>query len=71
MYLPRTEPDANLARFYRLEFAPDLFGDGGLVREWGQIGRGGRVQTDWFDTESNSKDARFELRMVKAKRGYG
>ena len=30
----------------------------------------GQVQVDWFDTEAEAKDVRFELQMQKAKRGY-
>ncbi len=70
MHLTRTIPDANLARFYRMEIVPGLFGDWGLVREWGRIGRAGRMRTDWFDNEADAKDARFALHMTKAKRGY-
>lgn len=70
MYLTRTDPDANLYRFYHMEIVPGLFGDWGLVREWGRIGRSGQVRTDWFDNEEDAKDARFALHMKKAKRGY-
>ncbi len=70
MHLTRTEPDANLHRFYRLEIVPGLFGDWGLVRIWGRIGSSGQLRTDWFGTEAEAKDARFELHMKKAKRGY-
>ncbi len=60
----------NARRFYRMEIVPGLFGDWGLVREWGRIGRGGQVRTDWFASEADAKDARFALNMDKAKRGY-
>ena len=70
MHLTRTEPDANLHRFYRLEIVRGLFGDWGLVRNWGRIGGSGQLRTDWFDTEAAAKDARFALHMAKAKRGY-
>ena len=70
MYLTRTDPDANLYRFYRMEIVPGLFGDWGLVREWGRIGRGGQFRTDWFTSEAEAKEARFKLHMAKAKRGY-
>lgn len=53
-----------------MEIVPGLFGDWGLIREWGRIGGGGRVRTDWFDSEDDAKDARFDLHMQKAKRGY-
>ena len=70
MHLTRTDFDANLHRFYRLEIVRGLFGDWGLVRNWGRIGSSGQVRTDWFPTEEEAKDARFELHMKKAKRGY-
>jgi predicted DNA-binding WGR domain protein len=71
MRLTRTEPAANLHGFYRLEIVPGLFGDWGLVRNWGRIGSAGQLRTDWFGTEAEAKVARFELHMQKAKRGYG
>lgn len=55
---------------YLTKIAPGLFGDWGLIREWGRIDGGGRVCTDWFDSEEGAKDARFELHMQKAKPGY-
>lgn len=70
MHLTRIEHTANLYRYYRLQIVRGLFGDWGLIREWGRIGSTGRVRTDWFDSEADAKDARFELHMQKAKRGY-
>ena len=70
MHLIKTEPQGNVFRFYRMEIVRGLFGDWGLVRNWGRIGSSGQVCTDWFDTEDAAKDARFDLHMQKAKRGY-
>lgn len=70
MHLTRSEPETNLHRFYRLEIVTGLFGDFGLVRNWGRIGSAGQLRTDWFGMESEAKDACFELHMKKAKRGY-
>ncbi|WP_299969176.1 WGR domain-containing protein [uncultured Roseobacter sp.] len=70
MHLTKTEPQGNMFRFYRMEIVRGLFGDWGLIREWGRIGSSGRVRTDWFDSEADAKDARFDLHMQKAKRGY-
>jgi predicted DNA-binding WGR domain protein len=53
-----------------MEIVRGLFGDWGLVRNWGRIGRSGTLRTDWFNTETEAKDARFDLHMKKAKRGY-
>lgn len=70
MDLRKIAPEANQYRFYRMEIVPGLFGDWGLLREWGRVGRGGQLRTDWFASEAEAKDARFELHMAKAKRGY-
>ena len=70
MVLTRIDNSKNERRFYRMEIVPGLFGDWGLVREWGRIGRGGQVRTDWLASEADAKDARFELHMSKAKLGY-
>lgn len=70
MYLTRSEPDTNLYRYYRMQIVRGLFGDWGLIREWGRVGSPGRMRTDWFGTELGAKDARFDLHMKKAQRGY-
>jgi predicted DNA-binding WGR domain protein len=37
--LLRIDEDSNMARFYKLDVQPTLFGEWSLVREWGRIGR--------------------------------
>ncbi len=70
MYLKRIEETRNLFRYYRLRIVPGLFGNWGLLREWGRIGSTGRSRTDWFDSETDAKDALSDLQMKKAERGY-
>jgi predicted DNA-binding WGR domain protein len=70
MYLERIERTEGLFRYYRLQIVRGLFGDWGLVREWGRIGSSGRSRTDWFASEAEAKDARFVLQMSKTRRGY-
>ncbi|MCH2094425.1 MAG: WGR domain-containing protein [Rhodobacteraceae bacterium] len=53
-----------------MEIVPGLFGDWGLVREWGRIGRGSQTRTDWFGTETEAQNARIELHTERAKRSY-
>ena len=36
--LHRVDPDLNMARFYRVEVLPDLFGEIIVERRWGRIG---------------------------------
>ena len=70
MVLTSSETETNRHRFYRMDIVRGLFGDWGLVRNWGRIGSAGRVRTDWFATEADAKKARFVLQMHKAMRGY-
>ncbi len=70
MYLTRTEPESDQSWFYRMQIVQGLFGDWGLIREWGRTGSKGRARTDWFGTELDAKDARFDLHMKKAMSGY-
>jgi len=71
MELTRIDPPNNVHRFYRMEVMPGLWGDWALVREWGRIGQPGQVRVDSYETEAAAKDARFDILMKKAKRGYG
>lgn len=41
--LRRIDAAQNMARFYRLDVQPDLFGGWSFIREWGRIGRPGTV----------------------------
>lgn len=70
MFLTRTEHGSNCYRYYHMRIVRGLFGEWGLVREWGRAGSSGRMRTDWFDSEHAAKDARFALHMQKARRGY-
>lgn len=58
MDMTRIDTANNARRFYRMEIMPGLFGDWSLVR------------VDWFEDEKTAKDARFDIQMQKAKRGY-
>ena len=70
LHLTKTAPASNQFRFYRLEIVPGLFGDWGLIREWGRIGRSGQTRTDWFDAEADALHAMQKLNEQKSKRGY-
>ncbi len=68
--LTRVRPERNEWRFYRLELWPDLFGHMCLVREWGRIGRPGRLRRDPFPDETLAIIARDRLATTKRRRGY-
>ena len=42
LLLARRDPLQNVARFYRIEITPDLFGGVVLIRNWGRIGHHGQ-----------------------------
>lgn len=68
--LHRLDPARNMRRFYRLDVQPDLFGAWGVVREWGRIGRPGRVRVDPYPTEAEAAARMQRQRAAKRGRGY-
>ena len=69
-HLHRIDCVRNMERFYRLSATPSLFGDVCLVREWGRIGRRGRIRIDLYATAEDANAARIALEHVKRRRGY-
>lgn len=70
IHLHRIDPSRNMARFYRMWSAPSLFGDICVVREWGRIGRCGRIRIDLYERAEDARTAREILARAKRQRGY-
>ena len=68
--LYRINPVQNMRRFYGLDVQPDLFGQWCLVREWGRIGRAGRVVTATYESREEATRNLGRVQSVKFKRGY-
>lgn len=68
--LERRDPAKRMLRFYTLQVMPNLFGEWGLTRAWGRIGRGGQLRVDWFATQQEAARALQKLERAKRKRGY-
>jgi predicted DNA-binding WGR domain protein len=68
--LRRIDPAQNMARFYRLDVQPDLFGGWSFTREWGRIGQPGTVKTLPCPSESEGLAALERQSRAKRKRGY-
>jgi predicted DNA-binding WGR domain protein len=68
--LHRVDPAKNMHRFYGLDVRRDLFGQWCLIREWGRIGRGGRMRMAAYATAAEAHDALADQRRVKERRGY-
>jgi predicted DNA-binding WGR domain protein len=68
--LERVEPARNAYRAYRLMVWPDLFAGAVLVREYGRIGRGGRVCLAPYPDADTAAAAGVNWARAKEKRGY-
>ena len=68
--LERRDPAKRMLRFYTLQILPNLFGEWGLLRAWGRIGRGGQLRVEWFTTQQEAVKAMQVLERAKRKRGY-
>ena len=68
--LRRVDPERNMARFYRMQIQPTLFGGFTLVREWGRIGQVGTCRHDQYDTAEMARLALDTLMAAKRRRGY-
>ncbi|WP_166146274.1 WGR domain-containing protein [Methylosinus sp. RM1] len=42
--LRRIDAEKNIARYYRIDMQPNLFGGWSFIREWGRIGRSEQVR---------------------------
>ncbi len=68
--LHRIDAARNMSRFYRLDLQPDLFGAWSVVREWGRIGRPGRIRSDAYPTQAEASARLQRQRAAKQGRGY-
>lgn len=68
--LHRVDPDLNMARFYRVEVLPDLFGEIIVERRWGRIGGRGQYRTTSYPSICLAEAAAFGLVRTKERRGY-
>jgi predicted DNA-binding WGR domain protein len=68
--LRKRDPACNMARFYVLSVHPNLFGSWSLIREWGRIGRRGRVRIDLCDSLDEAVAPYSVMLKRKQRRGY-
>jgi predicted DNA-binding WGR domain protein len=70
IHLTRCDPAQNMARFYRLELAGDLFGGVQLLRQWGRLGSAGRIGRQWYASVEAAQASRDDWLRRKRARGY-
>lgn len=68
--LHRVDPDLNMARFYRVEVLPDLFGEIIVERRWGRIGGRGQCRAATYPSIPLAEAAASGLIRAKERRGY-
>lgn len=68
--LEKRVPEKNQFRFYRLDLQPTLFGEWSVVREWGRIGRQGRIVVDTFQSIEEAHTVLNHKSSEKHRRGY-
>ena len=70
VYLRLVDPTKNKRRFYHLDIQVNLFGQWCLIREWGRIGREGKMLITPFPSAAEAERALVRLRRRKERRGY-
>lgn len=70
LMLTRIDQRRNMARFYKLDIQPTLFGEWTFVREWGRIGRAGMVRSEALRTRGMADVALFAKWSQKLRKGY-
>jgi predicted DNA-binding WGR domain protein len=70
LYVERTEPSKNMARYYAMAIEPTLFGDACLTRRWGRIGARGQQMVHHFRSEKEAVRLFLDLLRQKRARGY-
>jgi predicted DNA-binding WGR domain protein len=68
--LTRSKPTNNMYRFYAMHLAPTLFGEWGLIAEWGRVGSPGTVREQVFQTQELAEAAFTKRLRIKTRRGY-
>lgn len=70
IYCERHDRDQNMARYYTMEIAEDLFGQACLIRRWGRIGKRGQSKFHRFGEEREAVGLFLEILRQKQRRGY-
>jgi predicted DNA-binding WGR domain protein len=68
--LRRVDPARNMRRFYLVGVHGDLLAGWSVLREWGRIGRHGRVRVEPFTELAAAEAAGARIERAKRRRGY-
>lgn len=68
--LRRTDAARNMRRFYLVGVHADLLAGWSVLREWGRIGRRGRVRIEPFTELAAAETAGARIERANRRRGY-
>lgn len=68
--LERIDADRNMARFYRVDVVPTLFGEACLLKTWGRIGTIGRTVFETCALPDEAMNGAERIIGAKTRRGY-
>ncbi|GGH44601.1 WGR domain-containing protein [Frigidibacter albus] len=68
--LRKIDPTRNMARFYHVDLAPNLFGQVTVLRSWGRIGPRGRAMIETCSSAESALVSVARLTRAKLRRGY-
>ncbi len=69
-YLRKIDATRNMARFYHVDLAPNLFGEVCVLRNWGRIGTQGRAIIETCGSQAAAQVSASRLVRAKLRRGY-
>jgi len=70
VYLRKINPTKNMARFYHVDLAPNLFGEFAVLRSWGRIGTQGRTMIETCGSVDAARQSAGRIVRIKLRRGY-
>lgn len=70
LYIERTDPTQNMARYYAMQIEQTMFGEACLTRRWGRIGKRGQEKQHVFEREEEAVLLFLDLLKQKRARGY-
>ncbi|MGK6316871.1 WGR domain-containing protein [Neorhizobium sp. DT-125] len=70
LYVERTDPARNMARYSTMSIDETLFGDVCLTRRWGRIGARGRTMHHHFEREEDAVVQFLDVLRQRQRRGY-
>jgi len=70
VHLRKVDVEKNMARFYHVDVALNLFNESAVLRSWGRIGTGGRMMMETCATAEEAEVVASKTIRTKLRRGY-